>query len=380
MANINITPITLGGIELIVNGERLNQTNLNRPIIQLRDNQIAQNGMLDEIYAAFGSDDTNLDSMQEVVDEVTANSTLLSTLSGSLSSIGLDSTVAGSLTILDSVIVANGITIDGLAVATENYVLLNGGGGGAGGGGVEITKVFEFTGNNVQTQFDFPFISTSVAIYVEGIKVPIGDYTLNYDVDSLGINVDFDTAPNSGNIVTCIAFGGADVYTKTQVDALFVSELNSYYNKTYIDANLSTTTEVGTAISTAISNIPTDSTPTNGSNNLVRSNGVYDAIQAVSSSSIAQAWCTIDGTGAVSILNDYNVVGLVDAGVGYYNITLGTSMGTNYYAVLATADSYYNTTITAKITNFTTFQLKCGWEDGENTKYDADRAHVAVFR
>ena len=70
MANENITPVSLQNIELFQNGERANADNLNRPIKQIRDNQIEQNRMLDEIYSLLGASDTNLDELQELIDKI----------------------------------------------------------------------------------------------------------------------------------------------------------------------------------------------------------------------------------------------------------------------------------------------------------------------
>jgi len=70
MANENITPVSLQEIELFQNGERANADNLNRPIKTLRDNQIEQNRMLDEIYDLLGADDVDLDQLQELINKI----------------------------------------------------------------------------------------------------------------------------------------------------------------------------------------------------------------------------------------------------------------------------------------------------------------------
>jgi len=87
MANENITKVALTDIELLEDGQRANADNLNRPIIQLSDNQKAQNKMLDEIYEVLGSDSTDLDELQEVIDKLNEFKETLKSDDGTLDTI-----------------------------------------------------------------------------------------------------------------------------------------------------------------------------------------------------------------------------------------------------------------------------------------------------
>jgi len=70
MGNVNINKVTLRKIDLYQNGERANADNLNRPIKQLRDNQIDMNEMLNQIYDVLSASDTDLDKLQEIIDKI----------------------------------------------------------------------------------------------------------------------------------------------------------------------------------------------------------------------------------------------------------------------------------------------------------------------
>ncbi len=215
MANVNITEVVLQNIDLYLDGERASAAIFNRPITQLRDNQIAQNTMLDEIYAAFGSDNLDLDTLQEVIDKIeefqeTAGDNSPGETTSFLGGVSIDEglSVGGSLSVVGS------ITMGGDTVATEDWVTLN---AVAPGGVVDITTTTDFTGDGVTDTFAFDFVSNSVGIYIEGLKIDAGDYTLNYSGDA-GISVTFDVPPTQDDFISCVAYGGADVYTKAQAD------------------------------------------------------------------------------------------------------------------------------------------------------------------
>jgi len=68
MANVNLEKRELRQIDLYQNGERANADNLNRPLIQLRDNQIDLKEVLDKVVDLLSSDDIDIDTLQEVAD------------------------------------------------------------------------------------------------------------------------------------------------------------------------------------------------------------------------------------------------------------------------------------------------------------------------
>lgn len=336
MENININPVLLGEIELYQNGERANSDNLNRPIVQLRDNQTSQNTMLNEIYSVLGGDVSDLDTLQEVIDKVTSIEAVLlsddssldtiqelinmlksqgldiqaledagttnsagetseflgsisvaetltvsgiTTLEDDLSVAGILSAPDGILNLGDGLDVPGNVTIGGVIAtpdnkldilgsleitdelivggtlksalgeeyATQSWVLINGGGGTAEGGAVEITNNFDFIGDGSTDTFAFSFIKDSVGVFIEGLLQNSDTYTLNYDDDEdgiineigadnavgdttegiRGVSITFNTPPTNLYAITLVAYGGADVYTKDQIDLFVVSELAS---------------------------------------------------------------------------------------------------------------------------------------------------------
>jgi len=73
MANENLEKKSLRSISLFTNGDRLNQENLNRPIIALRDNAIEQKTALDKVIDLLDSGDTSLDDLSEVATFIQSN-------------------------------------------------------------------------------------------------------------------------------------------------------------------------------------------------------------------------------------------------------------------------------------------------------------------
>jgi len=90
------------------------------------------------------------------------------------------------------------------------------------GGNVEITKGYEFTGNGSTTTFDCgrddAYISGSVDVYHNGWQLNSTDYTAadgrNFTLTNL--------VPAVGDVIKLVAYGGADVYNKSQSDSLFL--------------------------------------------------------------------------------------------------------------------------------------------------------------
>lgn len=73
MANANLEKIDLVEVQPFQNGERANADNLNRPILQLRDNITNQKGVLDSVIDMLSSNNTSLDDLQEVADFIESN-------------------------------------------------------------------------------------------------------------------------------------------------------------------------------------------------------------------------------------------------------------------------------------------------------------------
>ena len=82
MANPNLNKIDLVEVQPFQNGERANADNLNRPIIQLRDNIVSQKGVLDSVIDMLSSNNTSLDDLQEVADFIEQNKEELRDLTG----------------------------------------------------------------------------------------------------------------------------------------------------------------------------------------------------------------------------------------------------------------------------------------------------------
>jgi len=119
----------------------------------------------------------------------------------------------------------NEILIKGKRVATENYVNELIAAAGTGDNNVDITRTYNFTGDGETTTFKFPFIGESVSVFIEGIKVPASDYTLNKNAETGdGESVTLKNAPEKGDKISFIAYGGADVYNKVQAEALFLKK------------------------------------------------------------------------------------------------------------------------------------------------------------
>ena len=176
MANENITPVELTEIQLFENGERANADNLNRPVIQLRDNQIEQNRMLDEIYTVLGADDVDLDELQEVINKLKE----------------FQETLASDDEDFDSLQeILN-------QVKKHKEELENG-----------LMKTSTETGDGSKTEFDVSFYKDSIIVFIEGIKVSKDKYTLNYDADNAnkGISVTFDTAPENDDEIDFVITG-----------------------------------------------------------------------------------------------------------------------------------------------------------------------------
>lgn len=122
MANINITPVTLGFVQLLSDGERAEASVFNRPIATLSDNQQAQNVMLDEIYTVLGSANEDLDTMQELADEIV---TLTANFDGGEFTGSVTIPLADSLIINGSVTFADDIVVPGDVKAQSMHIGLD---------------------------------------------------------------------------------------------------------------------------------------------------------------------------------------------------------------------------------------------------------------
>ena len=172
------------------------------------------------------------------------------------------------------------VTSQNEKLATENFVLANSS-GGSGSGAVEMTKTYRFESTANQTEFIFDFTGTAVAVFSNGLKLDTTDYAITskspqeetktisgtditldkniHSVQSITIDgtiynlddvtftdnvitlkddsqdgddvtvkyenksrIDLNEGADEGTIIHGIAYGGADVYTKTQVNAAFI--------------------------------------------------------------------------------------------------------------------------------------------------------------
>jgi len=91
-----------------------------------------------------------------------------------------------------------------------------------GGGNVEITTVTRFVATQGQTTFTVDYIVGSLNVTLKGIELDSTDYTAGNgtSVEITGITVNVD------DIVRVTSYGGADVYNKTQADALLNAKAN----------------------------------------------------------------------------------------------------------------------------------------------------------
>ena len=90
-----------------------------------------------------------------------------------------------------------------------------------GGGNVEITQVFRFIATEGQTTFPCTYIVGSLNITLNGYELDSSDYTAGD-----GLEVILNLGASDGDIVRVTAYGGADVYNKTQTNALLDGKLD----------------------------------------------------------------------------------------------------------------------------------------------------------
>jgi len=145
---------------------------------------------------------------------------------------GATTTFSGAVEIAETLSVQGATTVQGEEIATKNFVLAN---AVAGDSNVEMTKTYRAEGDGTEDTFSFAFIGDSVGIYRNGFKLDSTDYTLNYDADDKGVSVTLEIAPDDGDIINMVAYGGADIYTVTQADGQFMARqdiLDNYATKT----------------------------------------------------------------------------------------------------------------------------------------------------
>ena len=126
----------------------------------------------------------------------------------------------------------------------------------SGGGNVSITKGFAFTGNGSSTTFDCgaasSYILGAVDVYYNGFQLASTDYTA---ADGRNFTVNF--TPENGALLKLVAYGGADVYNKTQTDTLLGAKANSgdVTTSLALKANLAGADFTGAS---SITGVPTD--------------------------------------------------------------------------------------------------------------------------
>jgi hypothetical protein len=96
----------------------------------------------------------------------------------------------------------------------------------------------------------------------------------------------------------------------------------------------------------------------------------------------AKVWLNFDGSGTVSIRDDFNVSSIADDGTGTYTVTFSTAMANTNYVTFGTVEesgvsvhcsannSVTQTATTVKIGTFLS---------GTSNGYDCDQINVAVF-
>lgn len=93
----------------------------------------------------------------------------------------------------------------------------------SGGGNVAITKGFTFSGDGSTTTFDCgtadSYILGAIDIYYNGFQLDSSDYAAG-DGQTFALNF----TPEVGAIIKLVAYGGADVYNKTQTDTLLAAK------------------------------------------------------------------------------------------------------------------------------------------------------------
>jgi hypothetical protein len=101
-------------------------------------------------------------------------------------------------------------------VATKAYVDAM---ASSGGGNVALTQMFEYTATANQTTFAATYILGTVQVFVNGLEIQSSQFT----ADS-GTDIVLASGVTVGTKVKIVAHGGADVYNKTQIDALLLGK------------------------------------------------------------------------------------------------------------------------------------------------------------
>jgi len=83
------------------------------------------------------------------------------------------------------------------------------------------TRTYNFIGDGKTTKFNFYSRGTDIAVFIEGIKINKSEFTVNINEKTQVANsITFHKAPQDGDEISCLAFGGLDVYSKKEVDDL----------------------------------------------------------------------------------------------------------------------------------------------------------------
>ena len=136
--------------------------------------------------------------------------------------------------------VIDSITSQGEKLASENFVLANAG-GGDGTGNVDMTLTYRYEATDGQTEFEFAFVGTSVGVFVSGVKMDTTDYSITvaeYDDEgnvTTPSKITLNEGLEEGEIFHGVAYGGADVYSRTQSNAAFIPRqeiIDNYVSQT----------------------------------------------------------------------------------------------------------------------------------------------------
>jgi len=127
MANANLSKVDLKDIDLYEKGEKATANNLNKPILQLKDNIVNQKSVLDSVIDMLSSSNTSLDDLQEVVNFIENIKKELNDLTGSTASFNGDVKVKKDIDISGTLIgttatFSDNVTSKDGKLASEKFV------------------------------------------------------------------------------------------------------------------------------------------------------------------------------------------------------------------------------------------------------------------
>ena len=144
-----------------------------------------------------------------------------------------------------------------------------------------------------------------------------------------------------------------------------VASASTAFNNIKQSATTSATGVVELATSTEINSGTSGKVPTTG-----------DLIDA---QYVCKAWVNFNGTGTVSIRDDYNVSSITDLGTGLYRVNFSSNMSNTSYSVSGSALGTGTATRIMSPTTLATSNVEIATESGANTNTDCEIVCVAIF-